>query len=98
MYSITYEDDSSRLVVTVGRPRIEYRRKTGPRGGRIRNADHESLGHETGSEVAAIIDAGTVFYVYSYGPDHGEWENPSMVGKSPPPDVVYFDGPVDGGQ
>jgi hypothetical protein len=44
--------------VIVGESRQVYRRKTGPRGGYIKNADWQGWATPTGSTVTAIIDAG----------------------------------------
>jgi hypothetical protein len=47
--SVTYEHDGSRFVVTVGLERQEYRRRTGPRGGYVKNAGHVGWAVSTGS-------------------------------------------------
>lgn len=58
IYRLTYEHDGDRYELTVGEPRQQFRRQTGPRGGYIRNADHERYGRATGTIVSGIIDAG----------------------------------------
>ena len=40
--SMTYKHDGDKYEVTVGEPRKAYRRKTGPRGGYIKDADWQS--------------------------------------------------------
>lgn len=55
-----------------------YRRKTGPRGSYIKDADWQTWGTPTGSTITAIVDAGNVIYFHSEQPSHG-WSNPSMV-------------------
>ncbi len=77
--TMTYRHDGDKYEVTVGEPRKAYRRKTGPRGGYIKDADWQGWGTPTGSTVTAIIDAGHVIEVYSEEPSRG-WANPSMVG------------------
>ncbi len=37
--SLTYKHGSDKYEVVVGKPRKRYRRKTGPRGGYIKDAD-----------------------------------------------------------
>jgi hypothetical protein len=76
---VTYKHDGDKYEVTVGEPRKVYKRKTGPRGGYIKDADCQGWGSSTGSTVTAIEDAGNVIYVYSEEPSKG-WANPSMVG------------------
>jgi hypothetical protein len=82
VYSVTYEHDGSKYVVTVGEARQEYRRKTGPRGGYIKNAGYLGYSTPTGTEVSGIIATRTILYVWSYGPPFGGWANPSLVGIS----------------
>jgi hypothetical protein len=79
--TMTYRHDGDKYEATVGEPRKAYRRRTGPRGGYIKNADWQGWGTPTGSTVTAIIDAGHVIEVYSEEPSRG-WANPSMVGHS----------------
>jgi len=79
--TMTYRHDGDKYEVTVGEPRKVYRRRTGPRGGYIKNADWQGWGTPTGSIVMAIIDAGRVIEVYSEEPSRG-WANPSLVGHS----------------
>src|SRR6266567_4821031 len=77
--SMTYRHDGDKYEVTVGEPRKIYRRKTGPRGGYIKDADWQGWGTPTGSTVTAIVDAGRYIEVYSEEPSQG-WANPSAVG------------------
>ena len=93
IYSMTYEHKRSKFVVTVGKPRFEYKRQTGPRGGHIKNADYVRHGAETGTVVSAIIDSGDLIFVWSYGPPFGGWANPSLVGRNETRGIEYFDGP-----
>ena len=95
VYSLTYERDGDRYEVTVGQARKCYRRRTGPRGGYIKNADHERVGRRTGTMVSGIIDAGELLYVWSYGPPFGGWHNPSLVGRGEVRMIQYFDEPDD---
>ena len=74
--SMTYKHDGDKYEVAVGEPRQVYRRKTGPRGGYIKDADWQGWGTETGSIVITIVDAGHVIYVYS--------EEPSRAGPARP--------------
>lgn len=90
-YKLVYENGDDRYEVTVGKPRKRYRLRTGPRGGRIPNADFERLGHDTGTVVSGIIDTGDLLYVWSYGPPFGEWHNPAMVGRAGVRSIEYFD-------
>jgi len=91
VYSMTYVHDGSKYVVTVGEPRQVYRRKTGPCGGYIKNAGYLGYSSPTGTDVSGIIDAGTIIYVWSYGPPFGGWANPSLVGTSGMGQIEYFD-------
>lgn len=91
IYSMEYEHESSRFEVTVGKARKEYKRRTGPRGGYIKNADYNRLGAETGTEVSGIVDAGGLIYVWSYGPPFGGWPDPSLVDEGEVRRVDYFD-------
>jgi hypothetical protein len=91
VYSLTYEHERSKFVVTVEQPRTEYRRRTGPRGGHIKNADYVPHGRPTGTEVSGIVDARELLYVWSYGPPFGGWANPSMVGRHEVREIEYFD-------
>lgn len=86
--SITYEHDGDRYEVTVGTPRKVYRRRTGPRGGYIKNAGQQSWSTETGSAIARI-EAGDPFYVWSEAPSLG-WANPSLVGQREIRHIDYF--------
>lgn len=56
VYRLVYEhDDGARYEVTVGEERKQFRRKTGPRGGRIPNADHERCGRRMGAVVLFLV-------------------------------------------
>lgn len=97
-HKLVYENGDNRYEITVGQPRKRFRRRTGPRGGRIPNADFERLGHSTGTVVSGIIDTGDLVYVWSYGPPFGEWHNPAMVGRAGITSIEYFnDAPADAG-
>jgi hypothetical protein len=65
---MTYRHDDDEYEVIVGQHRQVYRRKTGPRGGYIKNADWQPWGTPTGSTVTAIIDAGRFIEVYTEDP------------------------------
>lgn len=91
VYSVTYEHERAKCIVTIGMPRQIYRRKTGPRGGHIKNAGYEGWSTETGTKVSGIVDVGTVLYVLSYGPPFGGWANPSLVGHEEVRSIEYFD-------
>jgi hypothetical protein len=92
IYMMTYEHGGSRFEVTVGKPRREYVRRTGPRGGRIKDADFNHSGSETGTVVSGIVDArGDLIFVWSYGPPFGGWHNASLVGRSEIKELEYFD-------
>lgn len=95
VYSVTYLHDGSKFIATVGELRIEYARKRGPRGGYIKDAPLVKHGRPTGTMISAIIDAGNVLYVWTYGPPFGGWANPSMVGTNEIEDIQYFDEPAD---
>ena len=68
VYTVTYMHEGDRFVVRVGEPRKQHRRKTGPRGGYIKNAEPDRFGSHTGTDVSGIIDTGDLLYVWSYGP------------------------------
>jgi hypothetical protein len=92
VYSMAYEHEESKFVVTVGKARIEYVRRTGPRGGYIRDADYVRRGQDTGTVVSGIVDTGgDLLYVWSYGPRFGGWANPSLVGRGEVTSLEYFD-------
>lgn len=93
IYSLTYEHDGDKYLATVGDCRKVYKRRTGPRGGYIKNADHVGWATETGTMISAIIDGGDVLHIWSYGPPFRGWANPSMVGRSEVRSIEYFDPP-----
>ena len=91
VYKLSYSHNGGRFVVVVGEERAEYKRRTGPRGGYIKDAGQMPYPVRTGTVVSGIVDAGHVFYVWSYGPPFGGWANPSLVGRNEAVEVVYFD-------
>jgi hypothetical protein len=91
VYRLAYENGDDRYEVTVRKGRMRFRRRTGPRGGRLPNADFERLGHDTGTVVSGIIDGGHLLYIWSYGPPFGEWHNPAMVRRAGATGIGYFD-------
>jgi hypothetical protein len=91
IFSVTYEHESSRFVVTVGERRMEFRRQTGPRGGYIKNAPYLGYGHDSGTIVSAILDCAELLQVWTYGPPFKGWANPSLIGRREVSDVTYFD-------
>ena len=93
VYSLTYEREGDRYEVTVGEKRKRYARKTGPRGGYIKDADQRGWATGTGTVVSGIIDAGDTLYVWSYGPPFGGWANPSLVGRDGVRMIEYFEDP-----
>jgi len=97
VYSLTYEHEGDRYEVTIGEKRKRFARKTGPRGGYIKDAEQQGWASETGTVVSGIIDAGDPLDVWSYGPPFGGWANPSSVGRSEVRRIEYFEDPEDGG-
>jgi len=93
VHSVTYQHDRAKYVVRVGEPRLIFRRKTGPRGGYIKNADYVSYSSATGTVVSGIVDTGAVLHVWSYGPPFGGWANPSMIGRNEVISIEYFEEP-----
>jgi hypothetical protein len=91
VYSMTLEKEGSRYVVTVGKRRKVYKQKTGPRGGYIKDADYNTWGSETGTEVSGIVHGGDLIYVWTYGPPFGGWANPSFVGRREVTSIEYFE-------
>ena len=91
VYAVTYHHESSRFEVQVGEGRREYKRRTGPRGGYIKNAGLNPVPVRTGTRVSGIVDTGPVIYVWSYGPPFGGWANPSMIGRNEVEQIEYFD-------
>ena len=87
LYSVTYTHDGDKIVVTVGEAPKVFKRKTGPRGGYIKNADYVRLGRTIGTTVCGIIHAGHLIYVYQL-PANSYWANPILVG---PPSVLNFE-------
>jgi hypothetical protein len=87
--AITYEHEGDRYEVTVGSPRTVYRRRTGPRGGYIKDAGQQSWGTGTGS-VVTRIEIGDPTLVWSEEPSQG-WANPSFVGLREIRHIEYFD-------
>lgn len=75
-----YEHEDSRYEVSIGQRRRRFRRRRGPRGGHIKNAEFAQQGSEAGTMVSGIVHAGHVIHVWSYGPPFGGWANPSFVG------------------
>lgn len=89
VYSMTYETaaGSEKLVVTVGKERMKYRRPRSPR-----NADFQRNGTPTGTVVSGIVDDGQgSIHVFSYGPPFGGWHNPSLVARGEVKRIEYFD-------
>jgi hypothetical protein len=93
VYSLTDEHEGDRCEVTVGEKRKRYARKTGPRGGYIKDAGQQRWATGTGTIVSGIIDAGEQLYVWSYGPPFGRWGNPTFVGRNEVRAVEYFEDP-----
>lgn len=93
IYSLTYEHEGDKYVVVVGKPRSLYARKTGPRGGYIKNAGQVGWGQDTGTMVSGMVEVGGLIYVWSYGPPFGGWANPSLVGRGEIQAIEYFDAP-----
>jgi len=91
LYSLTYEHEDSLYKVKVGEPRVRFRRRTGPRGGYIKDAPYSTSGTPTGTDVTAIVRAGNVIHVYSWGPSYGGWANPSFVGPDSITQSTYFE-------
>jgi hypothetical protein len=91
VYTLVYEHDGDRYELTVGQPREVFKRKTGPRGGYIKDAGQVRYGVSTGTVVSAIVEAGQVIHVWSYGPPFGGWANPSLVGIREVRAIAYFD-------
>lgn len=86
---MTYVHDGDKYEVTVGQPRKRYPRKTGPRGGYIKNADFMPWGSETGNVVTRIEVAGNLIHVWSEEPSRG-WANPSFVGRDEVKAIEYI--------
>jgi len=94
VHSVTYDHEGSKFVVTVGVERQEYRRKTGPRGGYIKNAGHVGWPVSTGSVVQLIVHTGSLVEVSSALPSRG-WANPSLIGLGEITSIDYFEAPMD---
>jgi hypothetical protein len=93
VHRLVYKHDGRRYAVVVGEQREVFARRTGPRGGYIKDADFRTYGQRTGSRVAAILDPpGNLLYVWSYGPPFGGWADPSPVGRNEVESIEYFDG------
>lgn len=91
VYAVTYEHGGDRYAVKVGEPRQVYRRRTGPRGGYMKNAGHEGWATETGTVISGIVDARTYLQVWSFGPPFGGWANPSLIGRPEITRIEYFE-------
>lgn len=74
VYSVTYEHEDSRIVATVGEERLEYRRKRGPRGGYIKNADFTLLDNgrvlrsQKSSTLGTCCTSGAMALRFGVGP------------------------------
>ena len=90
--SLTYKHGGDKYEVVVGQPRKRYRRRTGPRGGYIKDAGWQGWVEETGSTALDIVDAGHVIEVWSGEPSHG-WANPSYVGRQAVISIQWADPP-----
>jgi hypothetical protein len=90
---VTYDHDGSKFVVTVGVERQKYRRKTGPRGGYIKNAGHVGWPVSTGSVVRLIVHTGSLVEVSSALPSR-DWANPSLIGLGEITSIDYFEAPI----
>lgn len=93
VFKMAYLHDGDKYEVEVGETRVAFARKTGPKGGYIKNAGHSKVGRRTGSMISAIIDSGNVISVWSYGSgaDFGGWANPSFVGHNEVESIEYFE-------
>ena len=80
LYRLTYNHEGDQYELEVGRPRKKFARKTGPRGGYIKNAEPSTYGTETGGTVVLIVSTENVIEVWSE-PARG-WAVPSIVGRS----------------
>lgn len=89
--SLTYWHDGTKYVATVGEERMGYSPERGPRGGYVKNAPLQKVGFRSGTMISAIIDAGDLIYIWSYGPPFGGWANPALVGPSSVEEITYFD-------
>jgi hypothetical protein len=90
VYRLVYEHEGDRYEVVVGGRRQVYKRKTGPRGGYLKNAGLRPNAIEVGSVVSTIVDGGGLFFIWSYTPTQG-WANPSMVGQNEVISIEYFE-------
>jgi hypothetical protein len=88
---MTYLHEGARFEVTVGAPRKEYRKETGPRGGYKKNAGISRIGHSSGNPVYLITESARAIDVYSFRPD--KWGHPSIVGENEVirDTIEYFD-------
>lgn len=86
IHSLKYQHEGSRYVVTIGASRREYKRKTGPRGGRIKLLEWSKESRPTGNPVQLIIDTGyprefnTQYPILVYSIPGDAWGFPSLVG------------------
>ena len=90
VYWVHYLSNGSRVEAKVGKSRLQYFLKRGPRGGHIKNAEYSDTGIESGNTVACIIDAGNLMYIFETETS-GKWANPAMVGKDSVLDKGYFE-------
>ena len=95
VYSVTYYHGGSKIIATVGEERLEYTGERRTRDGFIKDAGPNPVGRRTGTEISAIIDAGSdliyLIYVWMWGPPFGGWANPSLIGRSEVEDIEYFE-------
>jgi hypothetical protein len=75
---MTYMQDGDKYEVTVGEPR----RKTGPRGGHIKDTGSQGWSTPTGSTVTAIVDAERYIEVHSEEPMAGPTRPPWATARS----------------
>jgi hypothetical protein len=87
---MTYEHEDARYVVAIRQPRKKYTRRTGPRGGYMKDAGYLDYAVDTGTAVVSIVDDGNCIFVYSEPPWRG-WANPSYVGHDELRSVTYDD-------
>jgi hypothetical protein len=87
---MAYADSRGRYEIEVGKPRMVYSVKVGPRGGRLPRHEYASWPKYSGGVVRQIVELPNVIEVYAS--PAGGWSNPSLVGlHTVHGSVEYFD-------
>ena len=92
VYSFTYvHEGDDKFELTVGEICKQCPLRGGPRGGRLKDAEHQGWGIRTGTMVLCIIEGGDRLYVWFQEPSSATWANPAWISRGEVTRIEYFD-------